>query len=179
MSKLSRIDTVLRNIVVGLALLWLPACDKPTFIKRMTAPVPPPVAARAMLQVTPRELLSARLVNPPVDDNAPRITVGKLLEYADRYLSCDCSGLRFVKSWERLGDSYRLITNSDIVRPLNFACRRDGEKMNCYLSEIDRGPHIQDLEERFVPGSEFIQFMYENGLQCAREGPCPAQIPPA
>lgn len=155
----------------------LAACTKPGFMKGEDESKGTPTMVGVDTQVTPRELLTARLVNPPVDENAPKITVGKLIEFADRYLSCDCSGSRFVRSWTRRAGDYALTTNSDFVRPLNFACRAEGETTNCFLAEIDRGPQVQDLTKRFVPGSEFIQFMYENGLQCDREEPCPALDP--
>ncbi len=173
----------LRAIAIGSLVALLAACStpsfisKPSFIKRAPKSEAPRVTAAIDLQVTPRELLTARLINPPADEKTPRITVGKLIEFADRYLSCDCSGSRFVKSWERLPGRYRLTTNSEFVRPLEFSCVSEGELTNCYLSEIDRGEHVEDLEKRFVPGAQFIQFMYENGLQCDREGPCPAETP--
>jgi len=172
-------ERVLRFVFIGAIVLALVACSTPSFINRKPKPEVAPAATAGNFQVTPRELLTARLVNPPANENTPRITVGKLIEFADRYLSCDCSGTRFVRSWQRLPGGYRLTTNSDLVRPLDLACRSEGETMNCYLSEIDRGPQVYDLQDRFVPGSEFIQYMYENGLQCDREGPCPAADPPA
>ena len=170
--------------MIGAIFASLAACStpsfisKPPFLKREPKPEPARVTATIDLQLTPRELLTARLINPPADEKTPQITVGKLIEFADRYLSCDCSGSRFVKSWERLPGRYRLTTNSEPVRPLEFACVGEGETTDCYLAEIDRGDHVQDLEKRFVPGSQFIQFMYENGLQCDREGPCPAEETP-
>jgi len=166
-----------RVVVVGSMIVSLAACSTPSFIKRDPKPEPPRVTSTIDLQVTPRELLTARLINPPADENTPRITVGKLIEFADRYLSCDCSGSRFVKSWERSPGNYRLTTNSELVQPLDFACVSEGELTNCYLSEIDRGRQVLELDKRFVPGSEFIQFMYENGLKCDREGPCAADDP--
>ncbi len=174
----------IRTFLVGLVAISLAACSTPSFISKPSFVRTPPKAESSQvtsavdLQVTPRELLTARLVDPPANENTPRITVGKLIEFADRYLSCDCSGSRFVKSWERSSGHYRLTTNSEFVRPLDFACVSEGETTNCYLSEIDRGQQVVDLEERFVPGSKFIQFMYENGLQCDREGPCTADDPP-
>ncbi len=158
----------------------LTACGSAqSLLKRQSAPEPAAQTTTETIniQVTPRELLTARLVNPPADENAPPITVGKLIEFADRYLSCDCSGTRFVKAWQRLPDGYRLQTNSELIRPLDFACQTNADVTNCYLAEIDRGAHVQTLEERFVPGAEFIRFMYENGLKCEREGPCPVSEP--
>lgn len=75
----------------------LSGCGTPDFIKRATRDEPANVAEPVNVQVTPRELLTARLVNPPANENTPPITVGKLIEFADRYLSCDCSGTRFVR----------------------------------------------------------------------------------
>ena len=172
-----------RTFLFGLVAISLAACSTPSFISKpsfiRTAPKEEPARVTSLvdLQVTPRELLTARLVNPPANENTPRITVGKLIEFADRYLSCDCSGSRFVKSWERSSGHYRLTTNSEFIRPLDFACVSEHETTNCYLSEIDRGPQVTNLEDRFVLGSKFIQFMYENGLQCDREGPCTADDP--
>ena len=172
-----------RTFLFGLVAISLAACSTPSFISKpsfiRTPPKEEPARATSPvdLQVTPRELLTARLVNPPANENTPRITVGKLIEFADRYLSCDCSGSRFVKSWERSSGHYRLTTNSEFIRPLDFACVSEHETTNCYLSEIDRGPQVTNLEDRCVLGSKFIQFMYENGLQCDREGPCTADDP--
>ena len=174
----SRLSISLRTIVTGLIFTSVISCSTPSFIKTpafiKASPEPesPREISKINLQVTPRELLTARLINPPIDEKTPRITVGKLIEFADRYLSCDCSGVRFVKSWQRLSGSYRLTTNSEFVHPLEFFCVSDDETTNCHLSEIDRGEHIQNLEKRFVPGAQFIQFMYQNGLQCGREEPC-------
>ena len=171
--------TLSRATIIAAIAFLLTACATPSFIKRNPEPEPTRIVTSVDLQVTPRELLTARLVNPPANKNTPRITVGKLIEFADRYLSCDCSGTRFVKSWTRQTGGYSLTTNSDLMRPLYFACRTIGETTNCYLSEIDRGPQVEELEKRFVPGSEFIQFIHENGLKCDREGPCPTDGPPA
>ena len=170
-----------RCLITIIITTVLAACSgTPSLLKRKSAPesAATTTAEAVNFQVTPRELLTARLVNPPADENAPPITVGKLIEFADRYLSCDCSGTRFVKAWQRLPDGYRLQTNSELIRPLDFACQTNADVTHCYLSEIDRGAHVQSLEERFVPGAEFIRFMYENGLKCEREGPCPVSEPP-
>ena len=151
----------------------LSGCAKPDFIGRIpTMRKPETKPSPVNLQVTPRELLTARLLNPPGKDGSPPITVGKLIEFADRYLSCDCSGKRFVRTWEKSGATYRLMTNSEFMRPLVFECQNESDTTQCFLSEIDRGPQVSDLRERFVPGSDFIQFIYENGLQCKRAEPC-------
>lgn len=169
-------ETANRIITAGLILI-MAGCAKPEFIKSPFSEKDPIPTEVVNVQVTPRELLTARLINPPPDENTPRITVGKLIEFADRYLSCDCSGTRFVKAWQRLPSGYRLQTNSAAIRPLDFACKTVGETTDCYLAEIDRGAQVGELDKRFVPGSEFIQFMYENGLKCEREGPCPVNKP--
>lgn len=130
------------------------------------------VEAPADNQTTPRELLTAKLVNDTPDDATPPITVGKLIEFADRYLACDCSDKRFVKSWQRTSDGYQLITNSGAIEPVSLHCQLGGEKNICFLNEIDRGPNVENLNERFVPGGEFIEFMYQNGLKCERATPC-------
>jgi hypothetical protein len=163
--------------LVLIAGIWVTGCStaklkKPAFMtndKEQTTAQPAPALATA----TPRELLTAVLVNKPKDENSPRMTVGKLIEFADRYLSCDCSTERFVRSWQKLPHGYRLITNSNLVQPLNLTCSEFTEPTQCFLAEIDRGSHVQDLNERFIPGANFIQFIYENGIVCRREEPCP------
>ena len=124
------------------------------------------------LSATPRDLLTAKLINPRPDPNVPNLTVGKLLEFADRYLACDCANMRFGQSWQKVDDGYILLTNSGVVRPLHFVCKDGAEGRECFLAEIDRGPQTAALAERFVPGGEFIKFLYENGVKCARETPC-------
>ena len=124
------------------------------------------------LSATPRDLLTAKLINPRPDPNVPKLTVGKLMEFADRYLACDCANMRFGQSWQKVDDGYILLTNSGVVRPLHFVCRDGAEGRECFLAEIDRGPQTAALAERFVPGGEFIKFLYENGVKCARETPC-------
>ncbi len=121
---------------------------------------------------TPRDLLGARLVNPRANPDTPGMTVGKMIEFADRYLACDCAKTRFVRAWEKTATGYKLLTNSEFVRPIEFVCQSSGEEQACYLTEIDRGPRTETLEERFVPGAEFIQFLYDNGVRCEREEPC-------
>ncbi|MGR8950363.1 MAG: hypothetical protein ACU84Q_20150 [Gammaproteobacteria bacterium] len=129
------------------------------------------------LQTTPREIMTARLANKTPSEDTPPITVGKLIEFADRYLACDCSETRFVKSWQRTGTGYLLTTNSGAIKPLTLTCETVEAQKSCFLNEIDRGPQAGDLRERFVPGGEFIEFMYHNGLRCERETPCPSADP--
>lgn len=122
---------------------------------------------------TPRDLLAARLVNPRANPDTPGMTVGKLIEFADRYLACDCAATRFVRAWDKTPTGYRLLTNSDVVRPIDFVCSETETGTECFLTEIDRGQQSPSLAERFVPGSEFIQFLYDNGVRCERQEPCP------
>jgi hypothetical protein len=151
--------------------------DMPDFLKR-DAPAPAAVAAPQPAvdpSLTPRELLTARLVNARrADDAMPGMTVGKLIEFADRYLACDCAGTRFARSWQRVDDGYRLATNAGQVRPLQFACTGPQDALECYLREIDRGPQPDGLGARFMAGGDFVRFIYEHGAKCERVEPCPA-----
>ena len=122
---------------------------------------------------TPRELLGAKLANPRTNENVPSMTIGKLIEYADRYLACDCADTRFVRAWEKTTGGYRLLTNSPIVKPLDFSCHASTDSLECFLEEIDRGSNAENLQDRFVSGSEFINFLYENGVRCDGKGQCP------
>ena len=124
------------------------------------------------LSATPRDLLAAKLINPRPDPNVPSMTVGKLMEFADRYLACDCANMRFGQSWQQVDDGYVLQTNSAVVRPLHFVCKDSGDTRECFLTEIDRGVQTDILTERFVPGGEFIKFIYQNGVKCERVTPC-------
>ena len=78
----------IRTFLVGLVAISLAACSTPSFISKPSFVRTPPKAESAQvtsavdLQVTPRELLTARLVNPPANENTPRITVGKLIEFS-------------------------------------------------------------------------------------------------
>ena len=122
---------------------------------------------------TPRDLLTAKLVNPRPNPDTPNMTVGKMIEFADRYLACDCAKTRFVRAWEKTATGYKLLTNSDVVRPIEFVCRDVEAERECFLLEIDRGPQSPALDQRYVPGADFIQFLYDNGVKCERETPCP------
>ncbi len=122
---------------------------------------------------TPRDLMTAKLVNPRANPDSPNMTVGKMIEFADRYLACDCAKTRFVRFWEETTEGYKLYTNSNVVKPIEFVCTDVEEGRQCYLLEIDRGTRADAFGNRFVPGSEFIQFLYDNGVRCERETPCP------
>ena len=152
---------------IAVPTLSMPKVSLPTLRALNRTPDPP-----QDLSATPRELFSAKLINPRPDPNVPNLTVGKLMEFADRYLACDCANMRFGKSWTKLDDGYVLATNSEVVRPLHFVCTGDTDGRECFLAEIDRGPQTNTLAQRFVPGGEFIKFLYENGVKCARATPC-------
>ena len=152
---------------------------KPDFLERRK-PAPEEVAPQPVVDpsLTPRELLTARLVNArEADDAIPGMTVGKMIEFADRYLACDCADQRFAKSWARYDGGYVLATNAGQVRPLDFACSGPPEALECYLKEIDRGPAAGALGERYMSGGDFIRFIYESGSRCERTEPCPAAAP--
>ena len=185
-------QTLFRPAVLLLSgLLALTGCKapdlRPGFLKRekpeavVTAPAPTPAPAPAPAvdpSLTPRELLTARLVNARAEGDAvPGMTVGKLIEYADRYLTCDCADTRFARIWQRTPGGYLLSTHSAQVQPLDFRCSGSGEAMSCFLREIDRGANLDDLKQRFMPGSDFIRFIYEKGSRCERTEPCPSAAP--
>ncbi len=172
----------MKTLVTLAALCLLTACKapdlKPDFLKR-EPPAAAVVEAKVDPSLTPRELLTARLINARDPNGAtPGVTVGKMIEFADRYLACDCANARFAKSWQRIPGGYELATNANQVRPLRFMCSGSGEVMECYLNEIDRGAHLTNLGERFMPGSDFIAFIYAHGLNCPRTEPCPATTSP-
>ena len=50
---------------------------------------------------TPRDILNARIVNRSEGSDYPFLTVGKFVELADRYQSCQCTNERFVRRWEK------------------------------------------------------------------------------
>lgn len=145
---------------------------RPSFLRK---PQPAPAPATTVdLSLTPRELLTARLINSrAADDAMPGMTIGKLIEYADRYLTCDCADTRFAKAWQRIDGGYELTTNAAQVRPLEFRCTGPAENLECFLREIDRGANLTDLRQRFMPGSDFIHFIYDHGSRCERTTPCP------
>lgn len=178
--------TAIRTLpILPLVAVLLTGCKapdlKPDFLKRdepAAAPAAAPAAPAVDPSLTPRELLTARLINARNPDAAtPGLTVGKLIEFADRYLACDCANTRFAKAWQRIEGGYELTTNAGQVKPLRFMCTGSAETLECYLTEIDRGAQLTDLRERFMPGGDFITFIYEHGLNCPRVEPCPAPIP--
>lgn len=185
---------ILRHCLLLSSVAWLAACSAPklkapslgmpSFLKRETAPepvaAPAPVLPKVDPTLTPRELLVAKLVNARSEGDAvPGMTVGKLVEFADRYLACDCSDTRFAKAWQRTAEGYALVTNASQVQPLDFRCSGSGADMQCYLREIDRGANLTDLKQRFMPGGDFVRFIYEQGSKCERVEPCPGSVAPA
>jgi len=128
---------------------------------------------RAASEATPRDLLMARLSNPRANPNAPGMTVGKMIELADRHLACDCENTRFVRFWEKTKEGYRLYTSLETLQSIEFVCENTGETRQCYLLEIDRRSQGEALGHRFLSGSEFIQLQYDNGVNCERQTPCP------
>ncbi|MCC7122384.1 MAG: hypothetical protein IT493_12590 [Gammaproteobacteria bacterium] len=169
---------ILAALALMLAVTGCKAPDlKPDFLERRKEVVTPPQPV-VDPSLTPRELLTARLVNArDADDAIPGMTVGKMIEFADRYLACDCADQRFAKSWARYAGGYVLATNAGQVRPLDFACSGPPEALECYLKEIDRGTGTASLGERYMSGGDFIRFVYEHGSRCERTAPCPAAAP--
>ena len=187
-------NNLLRRCLLLSSMALLAACSAPTlkapslgmpaFLKREPAPetevAPIPAAPKVDPSLTPRELLVAKLVNSRSEGDAvPGMTVGKLVEFADRYLACDCADTRFAKAWQRTAEGYVLVTNASQVQPLDFRCSGSGEAMQCYLREIDRGANLTDLKQRFMPGGDFVRFIYEQGSKCERVEPCPGSVAPA
>ncbi|MEM7542356.1 MAG: hypothetical protein AAF384_12350 [Pseudomonadota bacterium] len=171
----------MRYVTLCLCIFALCACSSVPKVPKVSMPkvsLPklPSLGKEENTTTTPRELIGARLVNPKSDPDTPSMTVGKFIEYADRYLACDCATERFVKAWQRIeAGAYRLETNSAVIAPLTFTCVPNDRGRECYLKEIDRGADTT-LAERFVPGSEIILFLYKNGVRCEREEPCPDQL---
>ena len=187
-------NRTLRHLLLLLPLVALSGCAAPklkppslalpSFLKRDAAPEPEaaatPPAPKVDPSLTPRELLVAKLVNARSEGDAvPGMTVGKLVEFADRYLTCDCAETRFAKAWQRTAEGYVLVTNASQVQPLDFRCSGSGADMQCYLREIDRGANLTDLKQRFMPGGDFVRFIYEQGSKCERVEPCPGSVAPA
>ncbi len=167
-------------VIAAVAIAVLPGCAKVSMPKvsmpKVSMPKLPSLGGKDEPEdatATPRDLLMAKLINPRANPDTPGMTVGKMIEFADRYLACDCARMRFVRSWEKTAEGYRLYTNSEVVRPIEFVCAESGAILQCYLLEIDRGSQSAGIEDRFVPGSEFIQFLYDNGIRCERETSCP------
>ena len=166
----------------SLLLALLAGCKtpdlKPDFLKRNTTTTDAvPTAVTVDPSLTPRELLTARLINTRrADSKSPGLTVGKLIEFADRYLACDCANARFAKTWRHIEGGYELATNANQVKPLRFMCRGEPTALDCYLTEIDRGAQLAELTERFMPGADFIEFIYQNGSHCPRTAPCPEPV---
>ena len=167
-------------LVAAVTFAVLPGCAKVSMpkvsIPKVSMPKLPGLGGKNEPEdatATPRDLLMAKLINPRANPDTPGMTVGKMIEFADRYRACDCAKMRFVRSWEKTAEGYRLYTNSEVVRPIEFVCAESDAVRQCYLLEIDRGSQSTSIEDRFVPGAEFIQFLYDNGIRCERETSCP------
>ncbi len=122
---------------------------------------------------TPRPLISARLINPQDNTNAPKITVGKLIEFAERGHSCQCASDRFVKEWKKTKSGFNLKTNSKTTDFIQFSCDKENESLSCYVQEIDRGANVAPLSDRYLSGSKFIEETYLKGRSCSGTTSCP------
>lgn len=122
---------------------------------------------------TPRPLIAARLTNPQNSTQVPKITVGKLIEFAERGHSCQCADKRFVDEWEKTSSGFRLKINSNALDTVQFSCAKNNEHLSCYVKEIDLGDDISPISERYLSGSKFIEEIYFKGRSCARTTPCP------
>jgi hypothetical protein len=123
--------------------------------------------------ITPRPLIAARLTNPQGSAQVPKITVGKLIEFAERGHSCQCADKRFVDEWEKTGSGFQLKINSNTLDTVQFSCAKNNEHLSCYVKEIDLGDDISPISERYLSGSKFIEEIYFKGRSCARTTPCP------
>ncbi|MEC9248674.1 MAG: hypothetical protein VX986_06600 [Pseudomonadota bacterium] len=121
---------------------------------------------------TPRNILNARIVNRGENDNFPYLTVGKFVELADRYQSCQCTTSRFVRRWEKTKTGYLLYSYFNDSQPIEFTCDTTKDDVSCFVREVDRGVKIQNLNERFAPGSSLIKFIYDKGVRCMESNPC-------
>ena len=124
-------------------------------------------------KTTPRPLISARLINPQNSATVPKITVGKLIEFAERGHSCQCASDRFVNEWKKTKSGFELKTNSNILDTVQFSCAKEDEFLSCYVKEIDRGDGVSPVSERYLSGSKFIEEIYFNSRSCAGTTSCP------
>ena len=121
---------------------------------------------------TPRNILNSRLVNRARDEELPFLTVGKLIELADRYQSCQCVSTRFVSRWEKTTSGYLLYSYFYNSQPIEFVCNTSNKGSTCFIREVDRGKQITSLNERFAPGSSLIKFIYDKGVKCSDIDAC-------
>ena len=121
---------------------------------------------------TPRDILNARIVNRSEGSDYPFLTVGKFVELADRYQSCQCTNERFVRRWEKTATGYLLHSYFNESGPIEFICGREGHDADCFIKEIDRGKTISPLNERFAAGSSLVKFIYDKGVKCNQFKPC-------
>jgi hypothetical protein len=120
---------------------------------------------------TPRALLSARIVNTGYTDQVPKMTVGKLVEYAERSFSCACHRERFVKSWDKSSTGYVLSSNSKEFETIKFSCEKEEGEYSCFVNEITNTTR-SELSRRYVSGDNFIKTIYANGRVCKRQETC-------
>ena len=120
---------------------------------------------------TPRVLLSARIVNTGYTDQVPKMTVGKLIEYAERSFACECHRERFVKSWDKSSTGYVLSSNLKKFKTIKFSCEKQEDEYACFINEIENTTS-PELSQRYFSGDDFIQAIYANGRVCKRQEPC-------
>jgi hypothetical protein len=122
-------------------------------------------------QSTPRALLSARIVNTGYTDQVPKMTVGKLIEYAERSFACECHRERFVKNWDKNSTGYVLSSNSEKFNTVEFSCETQEDEYACFVNEIENTTE-PELSQRYFSGDDFIKTIYANGRVCKRQEPC-------
>jgi len=120
---------------------------------------------------TPRVLLSARIVNTGYTDQVPKMTVGKLVEYAERSFSCACNRERFVKSWNKSSTGYVLSSNLKKFATIKFSCDKEQGEYACFVNEIENATG-SELSQRYLSGDDFIKTVYANGRVCKRQEAC-------
>lgn len=123
-------------------------------------------------QTTPRALLSARIVNTRYTDQVPKMTVGKLIEFAERGFSCSCRNNRFVKSWVKTSTGYKLTSNAKRFSLIEFSCQKEDGDNTCFVNEIESGTSSK-LADKYISGDDFIKTIYSNGRVCKRQEACP------
>jgi len=121
---------------------------------------------------TPRDIMNAKIANRTEKDNHPYLTVGKFVELAERYQSCQCTNERFVDRWEKTKKGYLLYSYFNESQPIEFICNSTNDDFSCFIREIDRGHRINNLNERFAPGSSLVKFIYDKGVRCLKTNPC-------
>ena len=154
-----------RNFYVCLVIFFLFGCSGYTKVFEQKS-------LAANQTTTPRDILNAKILNRSPEDDHPFLTVGKFVELADRYQSCQCTNERFVRNWEKTGKGYLLHSYFNDSRPIEFICDTAKDKPSCFITEIDRGEAISNLNERFAAGSSLVKFIYDKGVKCEKVKPC-------